>query len=316
MLIYAIKGRDTMYKPKFVWPQNDIPDFLNRLYQNSYNYTSQHHPTELNKVYGFIEDVEEYLFQCFQTNIISDDNYSYIIEKLSTIKFITVLPMAERGIYGKYEDNCIFVNPSLAGSQYLNSRGRQRLYTFHELGHALIDESHKSMTAEEHYGWALMNEGITQEVAEKLTYRSCNLKRPTKEFKTLGNVFDIDTPDQYQFYTNFDYYGYIQPIIQSISNTLFWNFNPPMSHNEKNTIYYLCRLAFRPGFTDKMYHQAAQTNLGEARFSDILKHMGVLLDSNYKALGFSRLNTYYEDANGFAISNRARMNSIFTTLNN
>jgi hypothetical protein len=180
-----------MYSPTYNWPTRIIPNIINDIYRRSYEHIVDYFPNEIHELDNLIRDFEEYLYQCYRYNLINQHNEEYILEKLKTLNVITLLPHNERGFHGKYQNNCVFINPNLNNSRTLNSAARQRLFTFHELGHFLIDtETAMTIDTIEECGWKLLEEGIAQEIAEELTYASLNLPRPTTEWQTYSQLFD------------------------------------------------------------------------------------------------------------------------------
>ena len=72
----------------------------------------------------------------------SEKTRSFFKNLIEKLKFVTVFPRANRGLYGQYviSEKTLYINPQLHASSKLTSDERTRLYICHELGHVKNSE--------------------------------------------------------------------------------------------------------------------------------------------------------------------------------
>ena len=174
----------------------------------------------------FIDDMEYYFYCLLQFGYIHSDNVSKIIKDFQGISRIEPLEDKNERLFALTTGSVISIHPNLDKYRNLSSRDFQQLIISHELGH-IINQSWKKQSfqfAKELYqnsrvrgilknmgldsydylkdGFELLDEVITQEIAEEVTYFKKNKKRPRKEYRKDKDIFD------YQPYlTNYNLYG-------------------------------------------------------------------------------------------------------------
>ena len=231
------------YYPNFKFKYNwdvlpEIEDYLIRLMYSSFlNNSIKLQLPEL------IHDIESFLASGLLTGIFDSYNLPKILQLLkdknSGFRLIEFLPKELSGVFGNSIGNKIQINQNMtrhSNSPNLTAQEIRRLYIFHEMGHKIlnilsnekiindfintievtlqdrgltnIDLNYKEFVKE---GFWMIEECLTQELAEYLTYYSLNKKRPSFENRVdLGCLIS----------TNHDYYGIFQMPTIHLGKTL------------------------------------------------------------------------------------------------
>ena len=230
-----------------------VAEYLKKLEKNTLEHVKQNKlDKQLDQHQAILGNVADFFFQLKDSGLMTEENAENIISRVNPIAHVTVLrpEYCEKNIYALCTGTSIEVNPNIpCDDKLLTSADKQKLYTFHELGHAIIQSEkdynldnemlninnvflvkHRSEpvikkeddTKENyaHLGHNVLNEWFAQEVAEKLTYKSIGKKRPAaqKQWDGLceedenGKMVKAKDGKELVFDSNFDYYGLFQPL--------------------------------------------------------------------------------------------------------
>lgn len=279
--------------------QQRISNLLNNILNGSNNlFAEQLHNNQINnvrseyvKMTSFIKNVEEYLY-----NYKDNPNFNTILNSISNIKRISVLPQNERGIYGQAipETNTLLINPNLQGNSTLTSEERTRLYVAHELGHFVNNNWMKSviqyldsrvrageLTNDQaqlvQEGFSMLDEAITQNNAENFAYKFAGKRRPdNRNLQSRQGVFD-----NMPYSTNYDFYGEFQSPSAKFAKTLR---GIGKYENDVVALDILSERALNPTFAldimDEYYKDNQYENLLQ-----IVKRMGVIKKAVYTSFG-------------------------------
>ena len=228
------------FRFQFNWknfPQ--VEDYLIRLMFNSFSNSSQ----VRTKLPELMLDVELFFASGFALKIFNNNNLSSILNNLKDeedgFRIIEFLPPELAGVFGNSIQNKIQINQRMArhgNSPSLTAEEIRRLYTFHEMGHKILNilsrenvindftntidsvlQSKGLSNVDLNYrkyvkdGFWLLEECLTQELAEYLTYYSSQKQRPQFE-----NRRDLDCIVS----TNHDYYGIFQMPTINLGKTI------------------------------------------------------------------------------------------------
>lgn len=212
-----------------------VTSFIQQLYKNSIKYYNdtyhqviplRNQKKELEQIKNAVTYVADYLYYFYR---IYPDNFLTIYNCLKqNLKVITVFPLEKRGLYGERTKDMVYFNPELRGSYTLTSNERIRLYVNHELGHIINEQwmlqierflnvlqddiCNKQLVYD---GFSLLDEAITQNWAEDITYHSLGKKRPLKVAMQHKDLFDKQI-----YQTNYDFYGELQTPATVFAQTL------------------------------------------------------------------------------------------------
>ena len=144
-----INNQNYKTKNKFGYYTDSVNQFLNNIYCRSlelyYKRYVQNNPTgtekiDIKKIEESMGYIDDYLYYYYQFN---NESFVPIFKNLiEKLKFVTVFPRANRGLYGQYviSEKTLYINPQLHASSKLTSDERTRLYICHELGHVKNSE--------------------------------------------------------------------------------------------------------------------------------------------------------------------------------
>ena len=276
-----------------------VNDYINQLYSRSLELYAkryaQNNPTgtpriDIEKIEESLGYIDDYLYYFFQFN---NESFISIFENLiDNLKFITVLPPTMRGVYGQYKNNekVLYINPKLHSDQRLTSDERTRLYICHELGHIqnskwmnnliiILNDINCSIEDKQlmYDGFSLLDEAITQDRAENITYYFSSKTRPSMT-QRVTVLFDR-SPHK----TNFDYYGEFQVPTIDFARTLrgigkLEDIDLVMK--EFNT------RALKEEFSKKIFDE--YTTDGQiSNTYYLLKQLGIIKNAAYAAFGYS-----------------------------
>lgn len=224
--------RDNYPTFKFSFNWEDFPqiqDYLTRLMFNSFSNS----PQVRSQLPELIHDVELFFAAGLASEIFDNNNLTSILNNLKDSKngfrIVEFLPPELSGVFGNSTENKIQINQRMTrhgNSPSLTANEIRRLYMFHEMGHKILNilsqdsvmqnfintidpmlRSKGLSNADLNYkefiidGFWMIEECLTQELAEFLTYYSSQKRRPQFENRSdLGCNIE----------TNHDYYGIFQ----------------------------------------------------------------------------------------------------------
>ena len=204
-----------------------LKNFKKTLYNNTLNNLLRHKGTIIKgRAYtemqaeedaaALVEDTSSYLVALLDTGLVDDNSIEKVLTNIvKNVKGIDYLPTNERGIFGVLENSKVFINPDL-------SPERKKLYLFHELTHGCMKSMEDAPYIGNYkrystfYGYMVLEEGITQNIAETCFYKIMRQNRPAKRYET-DRIFQ---DDRIKFKTNYDYYGLYQPLVIAFGKTL------------------------------------------------------------------------------------------------
>lgn len=214
-----------------------------------YSYASNSHPEFRRQLPELIHDVEDFFACGFIEEIFNDDNICGILENLmdkeNGFRQIEFLPPELSGCYGNSTKDKIQINSFFAkhrNSPTLTPKEIRRLYMFHEMGHkllgilknddiiedfaktlqAVLKEKGLNLKIPENlliiagHGFWMLEESLTQELAEILAYKAAGKVRPMMTIRSDMGVNVL---------TNHDFYGIFQEPTICLGRTLrgCWN---------------------------------------------------------------------------------------------
>ena len=289
---------------KFIYKWDDYPDikmYLERLMYNSYKSSIDIR----RKLDSIIHDVEIFFATSLNNGLINEKNLPNILNLLNRedgLRRIGYLEDRYSGVYGRNTNNGIEINRVFnrhSNSPLLSELEIRRLYLFHEIGHKILGVANTDviqkyissldsilkekdpfkdydirLTPFIHEGFDLLEEAMTQEMAEYLTYKSANKERSKVYVKNdMGAAF----------LTNFDYYGIFQSPTSNFGRTLRGCAKKDSSDEE--VTLNMVRKALNGNFTEEVIKEYCN---GEAElYYDLyqtLIRMGMLKRKKYASL--------------------------------
>lgn len=263
----------------------------------------------------YIHDVEDFLATGIATGLFNDEALDNVMSSLENMHngcwVIEYLPQKLRHCYGCSIGNIVQINPTMTrhpNSPELSADEVRKMYMFHELGHKVLhvlddyptmhgfidtvdDVLEKKNFAGEHNfrkpdlsnrnlvydGFGMLEESMTQELAEFLTYSSSHKRRPNQSMK----------PDMgLQVVTNHDYYGIFQKPTVQFGRTL--RGCSTRSSSDESVELAMIRKALRGKFAEEVIAEYYQGNAD--LYYDLfrtLRCMGILKNNKYATLGLA-----------------------------
>ena len=221
------------------WDNNyKVIIYLEKVYINSINYLLEN---GYNVEYAeeFIRDIEDFLYY-FK---IKKYNVNVIIDKINDIDNIefydslyindnqnheeTILPVLNRGTK-------ILLSTYISGDNKLSSKERRRQYIYQGLSHSVLSlKSKKTLLFSKKYnryldgvyitenivnnGWLLIEDTLSQELAEKITYCTLNKIRPGYKPGLQNEIYPIS---EHKISSNLEMYRMFQELIIKFGLTL------------------------------------------------------------------------------------------------
>lgn len=292
-------GRDIEQNKNFGNMQAVVDGFVELLYDESirkYNFERRTLMTdkEKKKIKEAVRYVEDYLYYFYK--FYNNDFKRIFLLLIDKLNYVAVLPVNERGIYGKFEDNGIYFNPVLSGNVFLNSDERTRLYIFHELGHIVNNQwmmdvlkhlNSRRLDVNKQYvydGFSLLDEAITQNLAEEMAYYYAGKKRPGKanvrNITKYGSLFGGKT-----YQTNYDFYGELQGPASIFAKTLR-GIVSNVGNNDDKSLMELCKRALNDNFFSNIYNEYEKD--GQLyNFYQLFQYFGIIKNASYATFGMS-----------------------------
>ena len=300
-----------MYQIKYsVWDERRFPGFRQKLVQleqvsKQAFYASHGDPNEEKYIDRVLHYLEDYYVSLFQTKLVSKESYSYVLEQLKKMEVIKLFPKDERKYLAITYRYGLSVNPEPKTLRNLSEEDVAFMIAAHEFGHIINTEWHdKSLRycnqlysqtrvqgilqnmglSDAGYlkdGFCLLDEGISQEVAEILTYDRKKQSRPLSEFRNNIEIFN------YQPYkTNFNLYGEFQEPVARFARTLnFLHCSPQDSDDEVLTK--LARQAFCGDLLDRIQMELEMKPDKMDNFVILLASLGRIKRSTYEKVGLT-----------------------------
>ena len=213
-----------------------VSGWLKELYRNSCSYYDNYvlgdnsivkREYDLIKIGELVGYVEDYIKGLIDLGYINNGSKS-ILKKLAKLRVIGLLEYDNEMLTGINENNMIFINFDLDKSDNLTGPERRRLYVCKQLTKFLhndwnkgienynnslrlsgnIDQFTSSGCLDEFFisrGFDLLDEAISQDVAENIAYYISKKERPFKTYCLAQSVFD-----GFLYKSNFDRFGGIE----------------------------------------------------------------------------------------------------------
>lgn len=272
--------------------------YIKNLYDNSIDYYNKVygdvHPTgtkdlDLEKIKEFIGNTEDYLYYIYR---VYNNNFLDVFTALNQkLENISVLPVEYRGLFGcnVAKQNLVLVSPVISGSRNLSEKERTRLYVGHELGHIVnsywLDYAVDRLNIdEESYvskGISLLDESITQNVAEDFAYCFAAKERPRMTLKRNlpKNGHYIFNGDYYS--SNYDFYGELQEIAIMFGRTLR---GIGKIDDDGDVLEELSRRSFSHDFFKDIFTEYIHDGKVD-ELIELLEKMGIIKEASYALFG-------------------------------
>ena len=215
-----------------------VIDFLNNLYDNTVVSLIEK-GYDIKYANEFINDIEDYLYY-FKIHNYNLNNIIHKLEDIQVIEFYDSL------IINNHNDNIkfppvinktikILLNTNIQGDKRLSSRERRRLYLYQGLSHSLMSiKSKKTIEFSEIFskylryntsltetivnnGWLLIEDVLSQELAEKITYFALDKIRPQYRSGLENEEFPISGS---KISSNLEMYRMFQSLLINFGLTL------------------------------------------------------------------------------------------------
>lgn len=270
---------------------NQIYDRSLELYSKRYARNNSTGTSEIDKekIKESLEYIDDYLYYYYQFQ--NEDFHSIFLNLVNSLQFVTVFPPKMRGLYGQYvnSEKTLYINPELHASSKLTSDERTRLYICHELGHIqnskwmqkLVPILNNVKCSNEdrqlmYDGFSLLDEAITQDRAENITYYFSSKVRP------LMNRCSTQLFNGKSFETNFDYYGEFQVPTISFAKTLR---GIGKLSNDRLVMEEFDKRSLSDDFSSRIFDEYNRDGQIENLY-DMLIKLGIIKNASYAAFGY------------------------------
>ena len=282
------------------------PDIVNKflkIYTNTRTNLELKH-MDITYAYEFCSDLEEYM------NYLRESGYdiSKINELLKPLLYVDFfknnLKMDNNIIYLTQEqviktDGVIYINKDINGDERLNERERRRLYLYKGLNKfifnfsndktrkfsrvysELLDNDRLNAEALVNSGWLLLEEVLSQELAERITYDTLNKVRPA--LRPGMEIMDEYPMDGVKVSSRLEQYRPFEELVVRFGGTLSGVGNI-VDHSEKRIMNDLINKAIETDFSDSVISEYA-FNKNEIELYIILYNMGLLINEKYATYG-------------------------------
>jgi len=284
-----------------------ISCYIDLLYEQSVNFyklkyqgqnktgTLELDKQKIKNAVGYVADYLYYYYKFY-----NDDFQRIFLLLIEKLNYVTVLASDDRGLYGKFEESelAVYINPQLESSATLNSDERMRLYINHELGHIInnqwmsavftyLNNNDLDINKQLVYdGFSLLDEAITQNMAEEITYYYAKKQRPRKisckKITKEWQLFDGKT-----YLTNYDFYGELQGPASNFAKTLR-GIVSSVGNNDDRALMELCKRALKSDFFLNVvveYYNDGQMD----KFYTLFEKLGVIKKASYATFGMDNV---------------------------
>ena len=324
-----------MYKTIYDWSNSNFSsfsEFLKKLYElssNYYDYTSTDDEmtkrVNRSKIRNFIENLEKYMFWLIKLGYVTKANISLVLKQLTSLQLIRIIDSKERNqnknVVGYTSQNIVSLAPNIKESEHFNSNERSFLSSTHEYGHIINDnwssysekiasklwentelrrEAQKYSFNSPYYflnGLKLIDEVITEDTSENITYNEFSKTRPSKSFKVSDRLYHDRV-----YFSNFDFYDEFQEIGVKFAKMLsFLNLNDTYSYED--VLEKLSKASMQGNFLNKLLDEFLHHNLKD--YYIIICAMGVIKDAFYEKGQLNLFsNSMKKSYNSFQIFNK------------
>lgn len=307
-----------MYKTFYDWTDSTysgFANFLKYLYEVSYNYYEKNWQKLGDKekyslkLKEFVQNIEHYLHFLIRLGYVNKDNLYDVLRKIMSIKLIRLLGNDEKFYVGYTEDNVVSLNPNMSSNATLTKEERELLYSSHEFGHVVnsrwsndalavsknLWNSNELRTQAQKYGFnslkyfmhgiKLIDEVITEDVAENVAYAYAEKKRPCIKYVNNNLFFNGKS-----YLSNFDIYGDFQEIAVKFAQLLdFLKVTKNASYEE--VLYKLSRESMHKDFLRRIvldiFRESAKNRDNNIDFYLMVCCLGLLKDAHYQLVNIN-----------------------------
>ena len=268
----------------------------------------------LSKLNEYVQALEKSLIGLINLGYVTTSNLEFIKDTYKGIDTIGLLNSRyPAGVLGVTDYNRIEVNPKLVNSKTLTSEDKTLLCICHEIGHRFhfewkkreyidsllknpkILEFHqklKKLIQELVYsGYELLDEALSEDRAEEITYYFAGKKRPEPTYRQ-SKLFN-GSP----FKSNFSYYGELQEPAIMFGKTL-----RNIGKKESDIMRQLGKAAIDPKFAIKIEKEFRENNRLDDLYA-LLHSMGTIKEATYEVYGMSEKNTIPNTENALKVIN-------------
>ncbi len=248
----------------------------------------------------FMDTMKSSYLSFFSLNLVIPKNHPNVLRQLKTIEQMEALPPKNQRLYALTDHQKLLINPKLTASLGFSQEEFYQLIITHELCHIIhqawtedrlsyADELfqddrvrgmlHNMGLEDVRYlkrGFALLDEAIAQEVAERVTYYNAKRERPKKEYRNDKPIFDSKP-----YLTNYALYGELQSFADDFIERL------PFIKNTKDPFQTLIQCSFDKDFIKKIKEEMRRHPELLDSFVMMLACMGRVYEATYKVLGLS-----------------------------
>ena len=257
-----------MYSSLYDWSNEGykgFSKFLQKLYKNSYE---KDNGKSINR---FLNNIENYFYELIRMGFINTNNFNSILKRLKTIKKVEELPKELCSCYALVRGSNVSINPYIKGNYGLSTESFQFMIDAHEIGHIIIhgwedkakefcfslrniskleEELNNIGLENKHifYGFQLLDEVATQEMAERVTYQNICRKRPKYSKRYDKRIFNFK-----EYVTNYCIYGEFQSFAEKFARELKF-----LNCSDDDSLDVLLKLAkeiFNPDFINKIEYE-------------------------------------------------------------
>ena len=277
-----------------------VIDFLNNIYNNTIVFLIKN-GYEIKYAKEFINDIEDYLYY-FKIHNYNINNIIRKLEDIEVIEFYDSLVINKDNNNDNYKFPLvinkaikILLNTSIQGDKRLSSRERRRLYLYQGLSHSLMPmKNQKTLEFSKIYskyikynkintemivnnGWLLIEDTLSQELAEKITYYALDKIRPQYRPGLENEYYPINNS---KISSNLEMYRVFQPLLINFGLTL-GKISNIYDYSEKTIINDLLKYAIK---NDLSYAVIAEYNEKDKLISlyQTLYLMGILVNEMYR----------------------------------
>ena len=306
----------TTFNFRYNWQSTfpEIENYLSRLLYSSFSRNNGKNDDLIKKLPELIHYMEDFFAQAIKDGLITKENISTILGRLKNEQsgLRAIMPLKEKGLFGKSVNDIVEVNLHMerhGNSPSLSENDLIRLYLYHEVGHKILN-IHSNEVAIKNYldtvdailqekgvvepdtlmksvvpdGLLMIEECLTQELAERLTYEVLGKKRPaTKLRNEIANI-QGGLPEICQVPTNLDFYGLFQQPTIEFGKTLRGCHN--RLSTDSDVLLNMISKAFYINFDEDLFkeYNNGDGNLYQDLFRT-LRSMGFLLRQKYATFG-------------------------------
>lgn len=251
---------------------------------------------DLIKIGELVGYVEDYVKGLIDLGYINNESKS-ILKKLTKLQVISLLECDNDVLTGINDSDKIFINFDLDESDNLTGPERRRLYVCKQLTKFLHSDWNKGIESYNNWlrlsgnvdqfttsgcldeffisrGFNLLDEAISQDVAENITYYISKKERPFRTYSSNQSMFD-----GFLYKTNFDRFGGIEESAIKFGRTLKC-IGSSVYDSDEDVLKKLSIRSFNQDFVYSIVGEYGKSIYCQKDLYDMLFSMGKILDAN------------------------------------